>query len=93
MTIFFEAYSGVADTSAPVADATVEVTLQVVTKYEVRDQVVACKGQTVTLKAQERGIEVEIPKRGKSFVRITAIASVGGSTAAVWIFADDRMSP
>jgi hypothetical protein len=93
VVIFWEAYAGVADSSAPVTDTTGEVTFQFVTKYLVRDQVVVSKGQTATLSAQERSIEIEVPKYGKSFVRITAVSNLDGANAAIWIFADDRMTP
>lgn len=91
--VFVEACSGIADDSDPVTDAAVQVTLHVVTKYEIRGKVFACSGQAMTLGTQSRGVEVELPRLGKSFVRVTEVASAGEGTAALWIFVDDRMAP
>ena len=92
VVVFFEAYDGVDDESLPVTDAAVQVTMQVVTKYSVRGNVVVCVGPAVTMGAHDRGIEVEISKRGVSFVRVTAVADAGEDTLAIHIFADDRMA-
>lgn len=90
ITYSYEIRDGLGDGAALLAPGTTTVTHQLVTVTRVQGKDHFSVGLSNTLVlAQTRNIEVEIPKQGESFFRLTTIANAPVGGAAVWLTVEE----